>query len=195
MKIKLESNLNPANIDLSEYEYCSHANGRDAHWQLYRKIVDGKGKWVARHDNTGEIKEINYDQVRGFEPIDDSSISRLSRDLGKMLMPKKESKQHITGKYGEVSYLPREDGLPGETPNYVGFRIYSNDDKYELWWAGQSRMGGSYSSIQDAVEGADAVIDSARSKGKFLFLKPVKEGWQEDWVEPTLNPNPMAAVR
>lgn len=85
------TNLNPANIDLSEYEYCSHASGRDAHWHLYRKIVDGKGKWVARHQNTGEIREINYDQARGFEPIDDSFVNRLSRSLGSTLLPKRES--------------------------------------------------------------------------------------------------------
>lgn len=103
-------NLNPANINLAEYEYCSHADGRDAHWQLYRKIVDGKGKWVARHQNTGEIREINYDQARGFEPIDDSPTARLSRSLGSTLLPKRES-PFYGGAFdiSDTAYFTRDD--------------------------------------------------------------------------------------
>lgn len=96
--------LNPAKINLDEYEYCSHADGRDAHWHLYRKIVDGKGKWVAQHQNTGEIREITYDQARGFEPIDDSAISRLSRNLGSMLLPRRESTAALDLKKESVEY-------------------------------------------------------------------------------------------
>ena len=78
-------------IDLSEYEYVSYGSGHDRKWQKYRKFDKslGKGVWVAKHSETGEIKPITYDQAQGFEPIEDSGIARLSRDLGRMLLPNK----------------------------------------------------------------------------------------------------------
>ena len=81
-------NLNPKNINLSEYEYCPYGNGHDAHWELYRKrIKDAKTKWAAKHDKTGEIREITYDQALGYDLIDSNPIRQLSRDLGKILLP------------------------------------------------------------------------------------------------------------
>lgn len=75
-------------IDLSEYEYVSNVDG----YSTFRKIVpdgDGgiKGIWAARHQDGGEAFEISYAQARGFEPIDNSPIKRLARELGELLLP------------------------------------------------------------------------------------------------------------
>ena len=78
-------------IDLSEYEYIGPATGYNKGWSLYRKIVDGKGVWVAKHQQTKEVVPINYDQVQGFEPIKLQGIKKLQKDLGDMLLPKRES--------------------------------------------------------------------------------------------------------
>lgn len=75
-------------IDLSEYEYVSNVEG----FSTYLKIVpDGeggeKGIWAARHQDGGEPFAISYAQARGFEPIDNSPIKQLARQLGEMLLP------------------------------------------------------------------------------------------------------------
>lgn len=77
-------------INLSEYEYIGPATGYNKGWSLYRKIVDGKGVWVAKHQQTKEVIPINYEQVRGFEPIKLDGIKKLQKDLGDMLLPKNE---------------------------------------------------------------------------------------------------------
>lgn len=78
-------------VDLSEYEYIGPATGYNQGWSLYRKIVDGKGVWVAEHQQTKDVVPINYDQVQGFEPIKLDGIKKLQKDLGDMLLPKQES--------------------------------------------------------------------------------------------------------
>jgi len=78
-------------VDLSEYDYVGPATGYNKGWSLYRKIVDGKGVWVAEHQQTKEVVPINYDQVQGFEPIKLQGIKKLQKDLGDMLLPKRES--------------------------------------------------------------------------------------------------------
>lgn len=92
-----------SDIDLSEYEYVANGSGYDRKWAKYRKFDKelGKGVWVAKHQDTGEIKSITYDQAQGFEPIEDSGIARLSRDLGKMLLPKRESTNDSGWEYVE----------------------------------------------------------------------------------------------
>lgn len=88
-KIVKESN----DIDLDDYEYVGYGSGPNRLWQLYRRFDKelNKGVWVAKHQNTGEIRSITYDQAQGFEPIENSGITKLSRDLGRMLLPKRES--------------------------------------------------------------------------------------------------------
>lgn len=80
-------------IDLSEYDYITSRYDGGKHYSIYRKIVDDKGVWAAVEDNpltnkVGTPFRITYDQARGFEEIDNtSSISKLRKDLGKMLLP------------------------------------------------------------------------------------------------------------
>lgn len=48
------------------FEYVTSRRG----YSIYRKIVDGKGKWKAEKD--GEIKDITYQQALGYEPLDNA---------------------------------------------------------------------------------------------------------------------------
>lgn len=82
-------------LDISDYEELTYPlKDGGKNYQLFRKLENGKGKWAAAPMEMGDVKyndafEITYDQARGFEPI--SNIGRLSRDLGKILLSKRES--------------------------------------------------------------------------------------------------------
>lgn len=83
--------------------------------------------------------------------------------------------ESVSGKYGEVKYEPRRDGMPGESAVYANYHLFSNDGKYTPYWAGERPMGSSYNSVEDAVKGIDAFIDKQRKDGKMLHMKPVNE--------------------
>lgn len=76
-------------IDISDYTYVGNQDG----YAIYRKIekqADGsrKGVWVAQdQDEKNPPFQITYDQARGFEQIDDSSIKKLGKKLGNKLLP------------------------------------------------------------------------------------------------------------
>jgi len=91
--------METVDINLDEYEYISTGTGYNKGWSLYRKIVDGKGVWAAEHQQTKEVVPINYDQVQGFEPIKLDGIKKLQKDLGDMLLPKRESNNIISVEY------------------------------------------------------------------------------------------------
>ena len=118
-------------IDISDYEEL-HYPLRDGnkYYQLYRKIENGKGVWAAAEldkygsDVVGEPFKITYEQARGFEPIEDSSIRKLSRDLGKKLLPKRENLNE--------AYRPLAIGymiLKKEIPNHVNYAEFANYDE------------------------------------------------------------------
>lgn len=75
-------------IDLSDYK---EVDGGSGYWELYRKFKPGmkKAEWVAKNQNTGEIRKISYKQATGEDPIEDSAVKRLARDVGKKLLPSK----------------------------------------------------------------------------------------------------------
>ena len=67
-------------------EYVSNVNG----YQVYRKIVDGRGKWFAHYqdDPIEYMFPITYDQARGFADLPARSpVEKLGRHLGKQLLP------------------------------------------------------------------------------------------------------------
>lgn len=76
-------------IDKSEYQYAGSISKSHVVYDLYRKIENNKGKWIAEDCNTGELFPITYEQARGFEPIRPTGIESLSRELGKMLLPRR----------------------------------------------------------------------------------------------------------
>lgn len=56
--------------------------GQHEIYRLLQKDVSGKltgCKWKAKNIETGEEKEITYEQARGYEPIEDSSVKKMSR--------------------------------------------------------------------------------------------------------------------
>lgn len=71
-------------IDKSGYqEVCYSKNGK---YLLYRKLENGKGKWIAEDEQTGEVFSITYEQALGRELIRPTQIEKLSRWLGKVLL-------------------------------------------------------------------------------------------------------------
>jgi hypothetical protein len=62
--------------------------GSRGKYYLYRKIENGKGKWLAEDCETGEIFPITYKQAIGEEPIRPTTIGNLSRKIGEKLLPK-----------------------------------------------------------------------------------------------------------
>lgn len=71
-------------ININEYEQVYSSNSK---YNLYRKIENGKGKWIAEDVKTGEVFHITYEQARGYEPIRPTPIESLARELGRMLLP------------------------------------------------------------------------------------------------------------
>ena len=53
------------------------------HCQMFRKIENGRGKWLAAKD--GEVFPITYEQALGYEPL--TNGDKLARKLGEMLLP------------------------------------------------------------------------------------------------------------
>lgn len=92
--VKGNKGMNEA-INIQSYEELSstlHDGGKI--YKLFRKLENGKGKWAAAPIVMGDVKyddafEITYGQARGYEPI--SNIGKLSRQLGKKLLPKNEA--------------------------------------------------------------------------------------------------------
>ena len=60
----------------------------NARYEIYRRILNGKGKWRAREIETGKVIDITYAQALGYELINPTPIEQLSRGLGKMLLPR-----------------------------------------------------------------------------------------------------------
>lgn len=71
-------------IDKTGYEQVYSNNPK---YNLYRKIENDKGKWIAEDVKTGEVFPITYEQARGYEPIRPTETDKLARELGKLLMP------------------------------------------------------------------------------------------------------------
>ena len=61
------------------YVYVTSRRGYD----IYRKIVNGKGKWKAVKD--GKEMDITYNQALGYEPLDNAEA--LGMELGRILLP------------------------------------------------------------------------------------------------------------
>ena len=74
-------------INKSEYEHVSSISKTNIIYELYRKIENGKGKWIAEDSVTGEIFPITYAQARGEEPIRPTGAEKLSKQLGRILLP------------------------------------------------------------------------------------------------------------
>ena len=79
------------------YEYVTNNHG---YW-IYRAVIDGKGVWRAMKQGSDESQfgklsfPISYEQARVFDAISEpSSIAKLRKDLGKMLLPNASTSVH-----------------------------------------------------------------------------------------------------
>lgn len=88
IKTKTESYSTEQDLIDAGYKYVASNSPYD----LYRKIIGGKGDWYAVNYENNTVQHITYAQARGDEPIDDKTgIKRLSKELGKKLLPQNES--------------------------------------------------------------------------------------------------------
>ena len=71
-------------IDKAGYQEVGYSN--NGKYLLYRKLENGKGKWIAEDEQTGEVFSITYEQALGRELIRPTQIEKLSRWLGKTLL-------------------------------------------------------------------------------------------------------------
>ena len=83
-----DGNLTEKDLLDAGYKYVAS----NSPYNLYRKIISGKGDWYAVNYENNTVQHITYAQARGDEPIDDKTgIKRLSMELGKKLLPQNES--------------------------------------------------------------------------------------------------------
>lgn len=83
-----DGNLTEQDLLDAGYKYVAS----NSPYNLYRKIISGKGDWYAVNYENNTVQHITYEQARGYEPIDDTmGIKRLSKELGKKLLPQNES--------------------------------------------------------------------------------------------------------
>ena len=83
-----DGNLTEQDLLDAGYRYVAS----NSPYNLYRKIISGKGDWYAVNYENNTVQHITYAQARGDEPIDDKTgIKRLSKELGKKLLPQNES--------------------------------------------------------------------------------------------------------
>lgn len=157
------------------------------------RVVVYTGKKESLAEDKGQPRSNRYTTYfnrikRAIEKGDEETLKRTKEAI--MYAPAKELKnsearelmnmiknrkitESVSGKYGEVKYEPRRDGMSGESAVYANYHLFSNDGKYTPYWAGERPMGSSYNSIEDAVKGIDAFIDKQRKDGKMLYMKPV----------------------
>lgn len=109
-------------------------------YDLYRKIVGGKGDWYAVNYENNTVQHITYAQARGYEPIDDTTgIKRLSKELGKKLLPQNESVDEGDWGYTGTDDLDEESDIVKEdAEGYVNLReAFEDTDELELKQAQQ----------------------------------------------------------
>lgn len=111
-----------------------------------------------------------------------------------------ESNPSVKGKYGKVEYKPRKDGMSGTTPYYCGFYLFSafngkgKSFVYEPYWAGETKYGGKYNSIEDAVKYLDTVLDknpnmAPKKKSATEAIGSVFDGKTEEYRGFTITPS------
>lgn len=181
---------NPDDSELWDRVESMEARGRTG-----LSVVVYTGKKESLDEDKGQPRSNRYRTYfnrikRAIEIGDEETLQRTKEAI--MYAPAKELKnseaselmdmiknrnitESVSGKYGEVKYEPRRDGMSGESAVYANYHLFSNDGKYTPYWAGEKPMGSSYNSVEDAVKGIDAFIDRQRKDGKMLYMKPINE--------------------
>lgn len=159
-------------------------------YALLRKTEDGKTKWAAAKYVNGipdedNIFEITYEQARGFEPLTDTG--KISRKLGKTLLPKKESlKEDFDDEY-ETDFDDNEvkegnhvfaDGEEYVWVERIAGPIYLDFDKWAVWSAREYVDPREFMTIHD--NGKDYDFDGDAFKKKAMAAPIVYFVVEED---------------
>lgn len=107
-------------VDISDYKYVGNVDG----FYTYRKIVRNgdkvKGIWAAQdQDEKNPPFAITYNQALGYEPITkyESNAKKLGRELGKVLLPKRGSKNESYNLKRNRNTKSLRESLLNEAPN------------------------------------------------------------------------------
>lgn len=131
-----DGNLTEQDLLDAGYKYVAS----NSPYNLYRKIISGKGDWYAVNYENNTVQHITYAQARGDEPIDDKTgIKRLSKELGKKLLPQNESVDEGDWGYTGTDDLDEESDIVEEdAEGYVNLReAFEDTDELELKQAQQ----------------------------------------------------------
>lgn len=138
-------------------------------YDLYRKIVGGKGDWYAVNYENNTVQHITYAQARGYEPIDDiTGIKRLSKELGKKLLPQNES-------LGDTDCT--ESVHLGDVVNWHGTPhvVFNNDEDEDLLTLRP----------KDKFKDSDFGDDDEGDNSEDVYISPLqlKESVDDGWVK------------
>ena len=143
-----DGNLTEQDLLDAGYKYVAS----NSPYNLYRKIISGKGDWYAVNYENNTVQHITYAQARGDEPIDDKTgIKRLSKELGKKLLPQNESVDEGDWGYTGTDDLDEESDIVEEdAEGYVNLReAFEDTDELELKQA-QQEFSSAATSINSA---------------------------------------------
>lgn len=139
-----ESINDDEDVDLSMYEFIEDGQG----YFIYRRIVEDEngtphGKWAAQdHDRKHPPFKITYMQARGYDPIDkyDSDIKKLSRELGKALLPNSSCNVNAAD-YGGAYDIDPEMFFTKEEIVELGNDVA---DEFDMWARKQPHYSGTF---------------------------------------------------
>lgn len=159
----------------NNYEYVTNNHG---YW-IYRAVIDGKGVWRAMKQGSDESQfdklsfPISYEQARGFDAIGEpSSIAKLRKDLGKMLIPNASTSVHsaqdlsMYSKQFHDAYTSAYIDFKERYPQVEVSEIYddpSSDDNeicIEICDTNSGNCGKLYLNTQDEFVDSDYILRS-----------------------------------
>lgn len=146
-----DGNLTEKDLIDAGYKYVASNSPYD----LYRKIISGKGDWYAVNYENNTVQHITYAQARGYEPIDDTTgIKRLSKELGKKLLPQNESVDDGVDSNG---FLPNMEYCPacGGTRFNVKTGVCTDCgyDEGDWGYTGTDDLDEEYDIVEEDAEG------------------------------------------
>lgn len=133
------------------YELMDSTVSRDYTYELARNVYTDengqrRGKWLARNvDTNSDWFPITWEQAVGYEPIEESSIGKLRKQLGKMLLPPED----WTGRNKNESVL--SDRIRRNQLDYVDENDswYSKDGDTEIQFQDRLSNTHEYAGVRD----------------------------------------------
>ncbi len=125
------------------YEIVTSTATRDYTYEIARNIYtdengNRRGRWIARNvDTDSDWFPITWEQAVGYEPIEESSIGKLRRQMGKLLLPKNESVLSDRIRKNQLDYDDEIDAY------------YSKDGDTEIQFQDRLSNTHEYSGVKD----------------------------------------------